>query len=272
MGEKSKTEKVYAICLITFLCVMLVGAVTIITDSSVQSPTGDYSDLFVEGSLTFDNDLVGSLNLPGIPLVFRDGARIFALFNGNATFTTTTIQQTPVFNITNGTSTLFIGDVDNIDNVNGQSRFRETNLNNGTAATSAFTVVNDLGHSTAFGIGSSNFEFAGVPFPNEAAIFHDGPGEFNIANGYDYGWDWRANQLNQSGNFDFVESMQLSPRGNLNIDGNYSGDNILLRAVELKHTCNLDSQGTIVYEGNGSKGDFFGCTRLNLLAFSWKKL
>lgn len=110
------------------------------------------------------------------------------------------------------TSSGFFGDVNNIDDINNQSRFKETNINNGTSASAGFVAENNLGHFVTFGIGSSNFEFGGNPFNNEGAILNAGPEKFNFANIAEKGWDWRSNVSGV-----FVESMQLSYDGNLNI-------------------------------------------------------
>ncbi len=64
--------------------------------------------------------------------------------------------------------------------------------------------------------------------------------------------------------------MNLTSEGSLDIIGNYTGDLIQLRGFEPKHECNATTQGTIVYEGNGSSGDFFGCRQQNMNTFLWK--
>lgn len=165
------------------------------------------------------------------------------------------LEFQPLINITeSNSSTGFIGNVNNFDNINGQSRFKETNINSGTSASAAFVAENDIGFTTAFGIGSSNFQFAGTPFPNSAAVFHQSPGEFNFANGFKVGWNWIAN--NQSGApFNFFQSMSLSPEGNLDILGNITGDNLDLTGdifVDNIITSTIDVDHLV------SGGDFIG--------------
>lgn len=249
------------------LMAFLVVADTTISDTRISTVNVDVSSILKVA--TINN--VSLMNMDEGPLIFATDSKAFAVFNGNITQTLALVQTDPTLEASAGTVSFF-GSVNNIDNINDQSRFRETNLNNGTSATSAFVAVNDKGFSTSFGIGSSQFEFAGIEFNNDAAIFHDSPGKFNFANGRYTAWNWRANRDNSSILFNFTESMQLSPEGNLNVAGNFTGHSIQFRGFEPKADCNLDIAGTIMYEENGTKGDFFGCTQLNLLTFVWKKL
>ncbi len=122
------------------------------------------------------------------------------------------------------TSTSLLGDVNNFDNINAQSRFRETNINNGTSASAAFVAVNDIGFTTAMGIGSSNFAFGGLDLNNFGTVFHNAPAGFNFANGFFEGWSWIANVNNNATSFNFTTAMDLRPEGNLEIAGNFTGD------------------------------------------------
>lgn len=204
--------KIFILFLGVILLFSFTNASVFISDELIDLGGGRINDLSV-------------ISLVGEPLIFIDIVKEapIAIFNSNESFVFSTAASMSVINFPN-TTISFLGDVNNFDNIDAQSRFKETNLNNGSSASAAFTAVNDLGHTTAFGIGSSGFLFDGVPFFNEAAIFHNSPGKFNTANAFDFGWDWRANKLNGTGGFDFAESMQLSSRGSLNISGNFTGD------------------------------------------------
>ncbi len=228
--------KILWIFVIVMTSLIVVGATTTISDLSIDSPVGIFK----------------TLNTPDRPLMITDSInnRIIAIFNGNDSFNLeqAEIQATQIG--FNSSVTTFLGDVDNIDDVNGQSRFRETNINNGSGASAAFVAVNDVGFSTAFGIGSSNFLFAGEPFFNNAAIFHRSPADFNTAHAFNYDWKWLANELNTTANFSFIESMKLTGSGNIDINGNYSGQTIKLDLFEDKGLCDSTTEGTIAYESH----------------------
>ncbi len=179
--------------------------------------------------LTYDGlgvlDNIGVISLQNESLFIIDSETGFlkAYFNLPAGEIPSFIQSENQSFFSN-TTTGFLGDVNNFDDINAQSRFKEKNLNNGSAASAAFVAENDVNFTTAFGIGSSNFAFGNTSFNNEGAIFHNAPSKFNYANGDFFGWNWRANQGGFQNSTDFVESMQLSPGGNLNIDGNFTGN------------------------------------------------
>ncbi len=120
------------------------------------------------------------------------------------------------------TSTGFLGDVDNFDSRNGFSRFKETNLNNGSDASSGFIGVNDIGRAISMGIGSSNFEFIDRSFPSLGALRLNSPSPMVFANDFFNGWLW-VTDLNNGTNFSApFTSMQLRPGGNLSIKGNFT--------------------------------------------------
>lgn len=122
------------------------------------------------------------------------------------------------------TSTGFLGNVDNFDNVDGFSRFRETNFNNGTNASSGFIGVNNIGRSISIGIGSNNFNFLGISLPNLGALRLNSPSPFFFANDFFYGWNWAVDKNNGTGFSDPEIVMSLDPSGNLQIDGNFTGN------------------------------------------------
>ncbi len=115
-----------------------------------------------------------------------------------------------------------MGDVDNFDSIDGLSRFREINLNNGTNASAGFIGVNDIGRFISMGIGSSNFEFINMSFPSLGALRLNAPSPMIFANDFFNGWLW-VTDLNNGTNFSSpFTSMQLRPTGNLSIRGNFT--------------------------------------------------
>ncbi len=120
------------------------------------------------------------------------------------------------------TSTGFLGDVDNFDSKDGFSRFKETNINNGTNASAGFIGVNDIGRSISIGIGSSNFNFLNLSLPNIGVLRLKSPSFMVFANDFFNGWLWVTDLNNGSGFTNPFTSMGLSPEGNLNISGNFT--------------------------------------------------
>lgn len=136
------------------------------------------------------------------------------------------------------TSTGFLGDVDNFDNRNGFSRFREINLNNGTNAAAGFLGVNNIGRTISLGIGSSNFQFLNLSLPNLGALRLNSPSVMVFANQFFNGWLW-VTDLNNGTNFTapFV-AMDLEPTGNLSIGGNFTVNN----TITFPHTDSATTQ------------------------------
>jgi len=250
-------------------------ATTTITDDFIGMDDGDIIGV---QNLNMNQGMIKDLlqiNLTGTPLLISDSndSRLIALFNvpQGIIFTSAQNEIDLPPNFTGG-STAFFGQVNNFDNFNGFSRFIETNINNGTGAASAFTAVNDIGWNVSIAIGSSNFGVPGVERPNGVAIASRSPADFNFANAFNTGFIWRSNQItNDTNPINVRNIMNLTTEGNLDIINNYSGTQITLDIQEPKPTCEEDIQGTIVYEGNGSSGDFFGCKRQNMNTFSWSK-
>lgn len=244
---------IYFSIILVFLSLIIVLAQTTISDLRVDSPIG----------------LFQSLNMPSrTSFIDSDNNRIIAIFNGNDSANLITAQQQSL--LSSG-QTSFFGDIDNFDNIDGPSRFKETNLNDGTRATASFVTNNNLGFSTSFGITSSGFQLNDTPLENYGFIFHDSPAPFASINNLFYGWTWKVNEDNSTTSFDYETVMDLTPEGNLDISQNYSGSTIVLDITEFRPGCNIEIEGTIVYEANGTKGDFFGCKRQNINTFVWSK-
>lgn len=238
---------------------VLVAATTVITDRGITFDEGNIIDL-------------QEINLTGIPLLISDNTnnKIIAIFNDDITdIETRALSQSST--LFGGTVTSFFGDVNNFDNVNDFSRFKEVNLNNGVNASAGFVGENNIGHSVSLGLGSSNFKLANTDTPNLGLIFLSSPSDFAFVNDFSTGWQWINDEGNSTGTPIEVTQMELDHKGNLEIKGNFTGDLIQLRNFEPKHTCNMTTTGQIVYEANGSMGDFFGCKQQNINTFVWTK-
>jgi len=187
-------------------------ATTIITDKGITFDDGNITGL-------------RQIDLDNGPLIITDTSNgvISALFNLPLPEIVTLAATDPM--PINVSSTSFFGDVNNFDNLNGNSRFTEHNLNNGTLATASFTANNNVGNRVAFGIGSSNFERAGINLNNNAFVALNSPGNFTFFNIFPTSWKWIANsEIPPS--FNFQEIMLLDNVGNLDIAGNFTGTQI----------------------------------------------
>lgn len=201
-------SKIFLIFLTMLFSIFLISATTIITDNEIDTPKGIFE----------------IIDMKDIPLIFEDSInnRIVAIFNGNRTFNDM-ITQNQSFMMDEGTIT-FVGDVDNVDNVNDFSRFSETNLNNGTSASSGFTANNDIGFNISFGITSSGFKFSGVDLPNIGVILSKTPSPFYFVNDFSQGWFWISDRDNTSIITQPNTAAYLSREGSFNISGNFTGN------------------------------------------------
>lgn len=210
--EIKKLRNIMLTMIVIVASVMVINAVTTISDDNI----------ITTGNLTVDS--IFGLEDKGLVIRTGNSQGIRVVIGINSSEVSSLMSDLPI--IPDNKTTIFLGDVNNIDNIDEQSRFSETNINNGTSASAGFTAINDVGNNVAFGIGSSQFTFASINFSNDGAIFLISPGKFNFANSFYSQWNWRANLDNSSSTFNFTESMQLSPGGNLNIAGNFTGDQI----------------------------------------------
>ncbi len=218
------------------LMVVLVSATTVITDKGITFDQGDIISL-------------ANITLGDEPLFFRDGPdnNIRAIFNGNSSLALITTQATINLDISKAT-TSFIGDVDNFDDINAFSRFKETNINDGTNASAGFIGVNDIGNSLSFGIGSSNFEFMNQSANNIGVIRLRSPSDMFFVNDFIKGWFWVSDQNDTTGITDPRFVMDLDAKGNLGIIGNFIGDGNIDLAGDL-------TLGDIITFGNGETID-----------------
>ncbi len=113
-----------------------------------------------------------------------------------------------------------------IDNINALSRFTEVNLNSGTRASAGLTASNDKRFNVTFGIVSSGFEISGEPVRNVGAIVLAAPAPFYFVNDLDFGWKWISDEDNITGLTNMNNAAELSSRGNFNISGNFSGQQV----------------------------------------------
>lgn len=242
----------YLIILITVISIIFVGATTTITDQVVNSPTGVFP----------------VIDMPDTTLLFTDSInnRLLAIFNGNLSFNVEQAEQ-QVLEFNTGTIT-FLGDINNIDDIDAFSRFKETNLNNGSNALAGFSAVNDANFSVNFGISSSNFKFGGESLPNGPAIVSFSPEGFTFINALNGSWAWRTSPSSIPTRLTVAS---LDEQGNFNITGNFTGKLIQISGFEPKPDCTITTEGTIFYESNGTKGDFFGCKKQNINTFGWAK-
>ncbi len=212
MQKNSRTLVFLIIGIIIFGGVVVAERITF-RGNDVDQHSGELKD--VSSIILFDQ-----------PLIIKDevSGAVKAVFNAELPIITTMAVDIP-FNISN-TTTSFLGDVNNFDNINGFSRFKETNVNNGSFAAAGFTAENDAGITITFGIGSSQFEVGGEELFSTPAIQSFAPAPFRFVNRLDVGYLWRSNTNNDSTNSSsIINSMILDEKGNLEIAGNYTGIN-----------------------------------------------
>ncbi len=192
--------------------------------------------LFVEARGTTLRGDVLSYNNPGVinnlqnitvqnhSLVIIDGVdgSLKAYFNAQPGQFPTVITQSFPPSFSSNTTTGFIGDVDNFDNVNGFSRFKETNLNNGPDARSGFIAVNDIEDNITFGIASSNFKFGNRFLNRTGAVVLDAPNIMIFLNAQSRNCVWFTDNDPGPGIQTPMPVMNLSNDGDLGIDGNFT--------------------------------------------------
>jgi len=96
------------------------------------------------------------------------------------------LQGIVKFSVAPNVST-FIGDVRNIDDVNGISRFSETNLNTGDRAIAAFTATNNNTLDLILGITGGGYDFGSELVANQAFLFTEADADFLIGVGNNRG-------------------------------------------------------------------------------------
>ncbi len=116
----------------------------------------------------------------------------------------------------------FIGQVENVDNFNGVSRFLELNINNGTNAIAGFTATNNLNRSIIIGITGGNFSVASpLLVDDQPFIFSNAGNDMAFGVGSANGFVWRNDLIGaeQYANTTNI-LMTLNSLGDLNITNN----------------------------------------------------
>ena len=219
------------------LLVISVFAFTFLIAAAGTTLRGD--TLSYDGFGTLNN--IQNITLNGEPLFIIDnnGPFLKVYFNLPRDEVIPFIEQSVNVSFISNTSTGFLGDVNNIDDVNRFSRFRETNINNGTNASAGFIGVNNAGHSVSIGIASDNFEFMSVPAPNIGVLRLSSPSGMLFLNDFITGYFWLSDQNDSAGVQDPLTTMTLDPIGNLNVTSNIT----LQENVIYKHS--LQPDGTL---------------------------
>lgn len=207
-------SRVFIFIVASIFLMGVVAATTTITDKFIDLDGGKIID-------------VETIELEGKSLVFNDTTKEVPIVIFNSDFAESmalalsfTVAE---FAVPNATTT-FMGDVNNIDNVNAFSRFGEHNINGGTSAGAGFSGFNDVNHNISMIIGSSTFEVGGANLNNHGLIQLSSPGEMNFVNTFLSGWRWFANQANSTSSSNLLRVMKLDPKGNLDIAGNFTGN------------------------------------------------
>jgi hypothetical protein len=134
------------------------------------------------------------------------------------------INKEAKFSVTENFST-FTGEVRNIDDINGISRFSEVNLNNESFSIAAFSATNNVGDIMWMGISGSNFDVGSLDNQSRTgALFLDSPSNMNNMIGYDQGFIWKNNKFNDALIVNTTNLlMNLTNDGNLEINGSFIG-------------------------------------------------
>lgn len=211
-----KPSKIIFGTLLVILSIAIVSSFTSISDSFIDLDSGE-----IRG--------VDFITITENPLAIIDGGQnmvraIFSSSNQSVFQLAQTMNEPDL--ISPNTSIAFFGDVSNFDNVNGASRFREFNLNNGSGATAGFTAVNDLGNTATFGLTSSGFFQGPKKVANAGSIVLDSPSSFNYVNFFFTGWTWKVDDNNSTSFRSVHAKADLSPEGNFNITGNFTGNQL----------------------------------------------
>lgn len=144
---------------------------------------------------------------------------------------------------------IFMGEVKNIDDINGISRFSEHNMNNGSFSVAAFSATNNIGQIMWMGITGSNFNVSPVFEAGEGGIVLDSPNRMNFLVLHDRGFIWRNNPLNDSLLNDTTQTlMHLNREGDLNVTGNLEVGGVVTGSLSLGSTDVNISSDNITYE------------------------
>jgi len=225
------------------------------------------------------------MNLENHSLILADtvDGTTIAIFNADAGAIFEIVEGIPIASFPN-TSIGFLGNVDNFDNIDDFSRFKETNLNNGSFALAGFQGQNNVNQTFGLGVTSSNFIIGGVDLPNEGVTFSLADGGTTFSNFLDVGFDWFVNKDDSVVSFDFERIAELDEKGNYEIDGNFTGELANLTTFAILGATPVNSNASSIlcaprYEGalaySSIDQEFYGCRDKSSGAgtdFEWKKL
>ncbi len=250
-----------------FFIILLFSNVTALTNSFDGNTTFTDDVLVIGGLGVGTSTPVGKLNVIGdINITNFSLVEVFSIDfdNGDRIISNDSLQilvDNEVRAIFGPLETEITGNVKNIDDIDGISRFSETNLNDGNASIAAFSATNNIGQIFWMGISGSNFDIGINDFEaGEAALFLDSPHKMNFLIGHHTGFIWRNNPTNNSLLINTTNIlMELDRNGNLNVIGNLTANNIY-GYVKLKNESGvvIDLISAGVYENitginNGSK-------------------
>ncbi len=212
--DKLTTNKSLRNFVFIFFGIILMGFMV-----TAQITITDRDITLTEGQIIGLNEI----NLTGSPLIISDSTnnKIIAIFNDDLSDVISRAFTQPSV-LFGGAVSSFFGDVNNFDDVNAFSRFKEVNINNGTNASAGFIGINNINHSISIGIGSSNFQFMNLSLENIGAIRLKSPADMFFINDFIRGWFWVADQNDTVGFTDPRSVMDLDAFGNLKIIGNFT--------------------------------------------------
>ncbi len=104
------------------------------------------------------------------------------------------------------------------ENTNSSLRFVLRNINAGTNATTIISALNDVGHSMAIGIGSSNFVAGLISYPNATILFSKSRGDTLFANFHAERFIWLINLGGDGSADNLTQVMRIDEAGEVLIN------------------------------------------------------
>jgi hypothetical protein len=121
-------------------------------------------------------------------------------------------------NATTGSIFFQITNLTPVDTFDGIVRHQLVNESNGTGASAAYTIVNDLGHRSSISMVGSGFVVSGLPIEESLVIYSEGYNNtYNVVDG-NYGFEWWTD-VTDSHNLSATMKMGLSAAGDLTVVG-----------------------------------------------------
>jgi len=130
----------------------------------------------------------------------------------------------------NSTTSSFKGDLQNVDDFNGPSRYTERNINSGVNASANIILENNIGSKCMFSLGSSNYQLMGLNLSNTPGIICFVDTDFIHLNSFPVGWKWVKQKVGavtlSMNTIDYETLMEIDNDGNLTILGDFIGNQI----------------------------------------------